>query len=68
MEEIFAQRDEFKKRIFKNIQGELSQFGLKIYNANVKELRDAPQSSYFESLSRKAHEGATQQARVDVGQ
>ncbi|PVH87734.1 putative Flotillin-like protein 1 [Cadophora sp. DSE1049] len=68
MEEIFAQRDEFKKKIFKNIQGELSQFGLKIYNANVKELRDAPQSSYFESLSRKAHEGAINQARVDVAE
>ncbi|KAH7410758.1 hypothetical protein BKA64DRAFT_361768 [Cadophora sp. MPI-SDFR-AT-0126] len=68
MEEIFAQRDEFKKRIFKNIQGELGQFGLKIYNANVKELRDAPQSSYFESLSRKAHEGAINQARVDVAE
>ena len=39
------------------------QFGLKIYNANVKELKDAPNSIYFESLSRKAHEGATNQAR-----
>jgi flotillin len=41
---------------------------LKIYNANVKELRDAPNSSYFESLSRKAHEGAINQARVDVAE
>lgn len=66
MEEIFTEREVFKKRIFKNIQSELDQFGLKIYNANVKELRDAPNSSYFESLSRKAHEGATNQARIDV--
>ncbi|PBP17909.1 putative Flotillin-like protein 1 [Diplocarpon rosae] len=68
MEEIFGQREQFKKAISKNIQGELSQFGLKIYNANVKELRDAPNSSYFESLSRKAHEGAINQARVDVAE
>ncbi|KAI6709828.1 hypothetical protein JHW43_007638 [Diplocarpon mali] len=68
MEEIFGQREQFKKAISKNIQGELSQFGLKIYNANVKELRDAPHSSYFESLSRKAHEGAINQARVDVAE
>jgi len=68
MEEIFTEREEFKKRIFRNIQGELGQFGLKIYNANVKELRDAPQSSYFESLSRKAHEGAINQARIDVAE
>jgi len=31
-------------------------------------LRDAPQSSYFESLSRKAHEGAINQARIDVAE
>jgi flotillin len=68
MEEIFTEREEFKKRIFRNIQGELDQFGLKIYNANVKELRDAPNSSYFESLSRKAHEGAINQARIDVAE
>ena len=66
MEEIFTEREVFKKRIFRNIQSELDQFGLKIYNANVKELRDAPNSTYFESLSRKAHEGATNQARIDV--
>lgn len=68
MEEIFSEREGFKKRINKNIQAELAQFGLKIYNANVKELRDAPESAYFESLSRKAHEGATNQARIDVAE
>ncbi|CRK40187.1 hypothetical protein BN1723_015675, partial [Verticillium longisporum] len=68
MEEIFTEREVFKRRIFKNIQSELSQFGLKIYNANVKELRDAPESNYFESLSRKAHEGASNQARIDVAE
>lgn len=55
-------------RLHLDIQEELQQFGLKIYNANVKELRDAPQSNYFESLSRKAHEGAINQARVDVAE
>ncbi|OAQ69807.1 flotillin domain-containing protein [Pochonia chlamydosporia 170] len=68
MEEIFTEREVFKKRIFRNIQSELDQFGLKIYNSNVKELKDAPGSVYFESLSRKAHEGATNQARIDVAE
>lgn len=68
MEEIFTEREVFKKRIFRNIQGELDQFGLKIWNSNVKELKDAPNSNYFESLSRKAHEGATNQARIDVAE
>jgi flotillin len=64
MEEIFTEREVFKKRIYRNIQIELDQFGLKIYNANVKELKDAPNSGYFESLSRKAHEGATNQVSI----
>ncbi|KAK3348566.1 hypothetical protein B0H65DRAFT_423780 [Neurospora tetraspora] len=68
MEEIFSEREEFKRRIFRNIQSELDQFGLKIYNANVKELKDAPGSTYFASLSQKAHEGATNQARIDVAE
>ncbi|KAJ4857889.1 SPFH domain / band 7 family domain-containing protein [Trichoderma breve] len=68
MEEIFTEREVFKRRIFRNIQGELQQFGLKIYNSNVKELKDAPNSIYFESLSKKAHEGATNQARIDVAE
>ncbi|KAG5964213.1 hypothetical protein E4U56_002356 [Claviceps arundinis] len=57
MEEIFTEREVFNKRIFRNIQSELDQFG---------ELKDASGSVYFESLSRKAHEGATNQARIDV--
>lgn len=68
MEEIFTEREVFKKRIFRNIQGELDNFGLRIWNANVKELRDAPESNYFKSLSQKAHEGATNQARIDVAE
>ncbi|APA15510.1 hypothetical protein SS1G_13459 [Sclerotinia sclerotiorum 1980 UF-70] len=68
MEKIFTEREAFKKDIFKNIQSELSQFGLRIYNANVKELKDAPGSNYFASLSKKAHEGAINQARIDVAE
>ncbi|KAG6017789.1 hypothetical protein E4U43_008666 [Claviceps pusilla] len=85
MEEIFTEREVFKKRIFRNIQSELDQFGYDFRHSDpgrgrtksqlldhmnfshlVKELKDAPGSVYFESLSRKAHEGATNQARIDV--
>ncbi|EFW99701.1 flotillin domain containing protein [Grosmannia clavigera kw1407] len=68
MEEIFTEREIFKRHIFRNIQGELSQLGLTILNANVKELKDAPNSVYFASLSRKAHEGAVNSARIDVAE
>ncbi|KAF2152698.1 hypothetical protein K461DRAFT_278931 [Myriangium duriaei CBS 260.36] len=66
MEELFAQRQVFKNNVIKSVQSELDQFGLCIYNANVKELQDMPGSQYFEFLSKKAHEGAQNQAKVDV--
>ena len=66
MEEIFRERDIFKSKIIESVQEELNQFGLRIYNANVKELQDTPGSEYFKFLSRKAHEGASNQAKIDV--
>lgn len=53
-------------QVIECVQKELDQFGLRIYNANVKELQDMGESRYFESLARKAHEGAQSQAQVDV--
>ena len=66
MEEIFRERQIFKNKVIQSVQVELNQFGLKIYNANVKELQDTPGSEYFKFLSRKAHEGASNQAKIDV--
>ena len=68
MEELFRERRVFRDKVIKNVQSELDQFGLKIYNANVKELQDTPGSEYFAYLSRKAHEGAHNQAKVDVAE
>ena len=66
MEEIFKERQLFKNKVIENVQTELNQFGLRIYNANVKELQDTAGSEYFKFLSRKAHEGASNQAKIDV--
>lgn len=66
MEELFNNRRLFKREVIECVQKELDQFGLQIYNANVKELQDMGESHYFESLARKAHEGAQSQAQVDV--
>ncbi|QKX59069.1 uncharacterized protein TRUGW13939_06199, partial [Talaromyces rugulosus] len=68
MEEIFKERQIFKAKVIENVQNELQQFGLRIYNANVKELQDTPGSEYFAFLSRKAHEGASNQAKIDVAE
>ncbi|KAL1977278.1 hypothetical protein VTN31DRAFT_137 [Thermomyces dupontii] len=68
MEQIFKDRSIFKSMVIENVQKELDQFGLRIYNANVKELQDTPGSEYFAFLSRKAHEGALNQAKIDVAE
>src|SRR5439155_22761285 len=46
-EEIFKERKGFKEQVIKNVQAELDQFGLFIYNANVKQLQDTQGSEYF---------------------
>ena len=66
MEEIFKERKLFKENVLKNIADELGQFGMTIYNANVKELQDAPGSEYFKYLRLKSQEGAINKAKVDV--
>ncbi|KAL1640144.1 hypothetical protein SLS58_007258 [Diplodia intermedia] len=66
MEELFSARKVFKQKVIENVQSELDQFGLRVYNTNIKELQDTPGSEYFTYLSRKAHEGALNQAKVDV--
>jgi len=42
MEELFRERQLFKTKVINSVQSELDQFGLCIYNANVKELQDTP--------------------------
>lgn len=66
MTELFEQRNLYKKKVVDHVQSELTQFGLCIYNASIKELRDMPGSQYLEFQSRKAHESALNQAKTDV--
>ena len=40
MEELFNNRRIFKERVIEHVQKELDQFGMRVYNANVKELQD----------------------------
>ncbi|KAI8900297.1 hypothetical protein BC833DRAFT_618685 [Globomyces pollinis-pini] len=68
MEEIFKERKFFKEHVLQGVQSELNQFGMIIYNANVKQLQDAPGSEYFKYLRLKSQEGAINQAKVDVAQ
>ncbi|PWA37382.1 flotillin-like protein 3 [Artemisia annua] len=68
MEEIFKGTKEFKKEVFETVQLELNQFGLIIYNANVKQLVDVPGHEYFSYLGQKTQMEAANQAKVDVSE
>lgn len=62
LEEVFKDRQLFQNEVVQQVQRDLHDLGLKIYNANIKEL----ESDYFTLLSQKAHEGASNQAKIDV--
>ncbi|GBG62530.1 hypothetical protein CBR_g30848 [Chara braunii] len=68
MEEIFNQRKTFKEKITRNVQNELIQFGLFVYNANIKQLQDTPGCEYFLFTRKKAQEEAVNQAKIDVAE
>jgi len=68
IEELFNNRDRFKEEIINNIQLELDQFGLKIFNANIKELQDAPGSEYFQFMRQKTRSQAESKAQIDISE
>lgn len=68
MEQVFKGTKEFKQEVFGKVQLELDQFGLLIYNANVKQLVDVPGHEYFSYLGQKTQMEAANQAKVDVAE
>ncbi|KAK6804296.1 hypothetical protein RDI58_002080 [Solanum bulbocastanum] len=68
MEEIFKGTKDFKKEVFDKVQLELNQFGLLIYNANIKQLVDVRGHEYFSYLGQKTQMEAANQAKIDVSE
>ncbi|KAG6510485.1 flotillin-like protein 1 [Zingiber officinale] len=68
MEQIFKGTKTFKQEVFEKVQLELNQFGLIIYNANVKQLVDVKDHEYFSYLGQKTQQEAANQAKVDVAE
>jgi flotillin len=68
LDDLFNNRQEFKDALVKEINGELTQFGLKVYNANIEELKDLKGNEYFSKMKQKALEGATNQAKIAVAE
>lgn len=68
IEQIFSDKDAFRKHVVERVQQDLDQFGLKIHNANIEEMHDTEGNSYFENLKKKALEGANTQSRIAVSE
>ncbi|XP_021739207.1 flotillin-like protein 3 [Chenopodium quinoa] len=68
MEEVFSGAKKFKEEVFEKVQLELNQFGLLIYNANIKQLVDIPGHEYFSYLGQKTQMEAANQAKIDVAE
>ncbi|KAL2631446.1 hypothetical protein R1flu_016132 [Riccia fluitans] len=68
MEEVFKGTKTFKQEVFDKVQLELDQFGLHIYNANIKQLVDIKGYEYFSYLGQKTQQEAANQAKIDVSE
>ncbi|KAI8538306.1 hypothetical protein RHMOL_Rhmol09G0092200 [Rhododendron molle] len=68
MEEIFKGTKDFKREVFEKVHCELNEFGLLIYNANIKQLVDVRGHEYFSYLGQKVLMEAANQAKVDVAE
>lgn len=69
VEEMFNARDRFKEAVFNQIQSDLNKLGLKIFNANIREMQDYDdQNKYFVYRRQRAIEMANNEARVQVAE
>lgn len=68
IEQIFSDKEAFRKHVVESVQKDLDRFGLEIHNANIEEMHDTQGNSYFENLKRKALEGANTSSRVAVAE
>ncbi|AGC02146.1 hypothetical protein H012_gp308 [Acanthamoeba polyphaga moumouvirus] len=68
IQEIFNDKEAFKKNVVDRVQKDLDQFGLEIHNANIEEMHDTEGNSYFENLKKKALESARTHSRIDVAE
>lgn len=68
IEEIYNDRRIFKDKIIQNVQNELNQFGLTIYNCNIKELEDDKDSEYLFHMKKKILSEAERLAKVNIAE
>lgn len=69
VEEMFSDKTGFKKNVIEKINEDLKNIGLKIINANIKEMKDYDDNNkYFIYRKQRAIETANYNAQVDVAE
>lgn len=69
IEEIFNAKDKFKDDVVTKIQSHLEQLGLKVYNANIREMGDFDEKNmYFAYRKQRAIQRANYEAQVEVSE
>jgi len=69
VEEMFSAKDRFKDDVVSKIQAHLEPLGLKVYNANIKEMGDYDANNkYFEYRKQRAIESANYDAQISVSE
>ena len=66
IEQINKDREKFLEAIRRNVEPELNKIGLYLINVNITDITD--ESSYIESIGKKAASEAVNQAKVDVAE
>jgi flotillin len=67
IEEMFSSKETFRNEVVEKIAKDLEAFGLKIYNANIKEMTDYDEKNkYFEYRKKRAIETANYEAQASV--
>lgn len=68
LDDLFNNRETFKQTLVKEVDSELKQFGLTVYNANIEELKDMTGNEYFSFMRKRALEIAVNNAKVAVAE
>jgi flotillin len=69
IEEMFSQKDVFRETVVSKIEEDLQKLGLRIFNANIKEMADFDSDNkYFEYRKQRAIETANYEAQVQVAE
>lgn len=65
-DQLFHERDTFKRQVSDGVEQSLQDLGLKVFNANLEELGDEPGCSYFEEQRKRSLSNVHAEAVVQV--